>query len=81
MGTSLTRDEQLVLQLLVSGKGSEEIAAALDMPLEVVRTCTHALITRVLDESKQVPLRPTACHTKRRQSDLPSLECGHWANA
>jgi DNA-binding NarL/FixJ family response regulator len=57
MGTSLTRDEQLVLQLLVSGKGSEEIAAALDMPLEVVRTCTHALITRVLDE-KQVPLRP-----------------------
>lgn len=57
MGTSLTRDEQLVLQLLVSGKGSEEIAAALDMPLEVVRTCTHALITRVLDESKQVPLR------------------------
>ena len=58
MGTSLTGDEQLVLQLLVSGKGSEEIAAALDMPLQVVRTCTHALITRVLDEAEASSTRP-----------------------
>jgi DNA-binding NarL/FixJ family response regulator len=47
---SLTRDEQLVLQLLVSGKGIEEIAAALDLPPQVVRAYTYALITRMLDE-------------------------------
>ena len=46
----LTQDEQLVLRHLVSGESSEEIAAALDWPLQVVRNCTHTLRTWVLDE-------------------------------
>ena len=50
MATSLTRDEHLVLQHLLSGKDSEEIAAILDLPLQMVRTCVHTLITLVLDE-------------------------------
>lgn len=50
MATSLTRDEQLVLQHLLSGEESKEIADTLGLPLQVVRTCTHTLITRVLDE-------------------------------
>jgi hypothetical protein len=50
MGTSLTREQQLVLQHLVSGKNTEEIAATLDLPLQAVRTCTHTLITLVLDQ-------------------------------
>jgi DNA-binding NarL/FixJ family response regulator len=59
MPTPLTREERLVLQLLVSGKRSEDIADALDLPPQVVRTCTHALITRVLED-----LEPS---TKRRR--------------
>ena len=50
MTMPLTQDEQLVLRHLVSGESSEEIAAALDWPLQVVRNCTHTLITWVLDE-------------------------------
>ena len=50
MAMPLTQDEQLVLRHLVSGESSEEIAAALDWPLQVVRNCTHTLRTWVLDE-------------------------------
>ena len=50
MARQLTQDEQLVLQHLVSGESSEEIAATLGWPLQAVRNCTHALITWVLDE-------------------------------
>lgn len=46
----LTQDEQLVLRHLLSDESCEEIAAALDWPLQVVRNCTHTLITWVLDE-------------------------------
>ena len=50
MAMPLTQDEQLVLRHLVSGESSEEIAAALDWPLQVVRNYTHTLRTWVLDE-------------------------------
>jgi Bacterial regulatory proteins, luxR family len=51
MAILLTRDERLVLRYRASGKSTEEIAAALNWPLEAVRwTCTHPLITWVLDE-------------------------------
>jgi hypothetical protein len=50
MAMPLTQDEQLVLRHLLSGESSEEIAAALDWPLQVVRNCTHTLRTWVLDE-------------------------------
>jgi hypothetical protein len=51
MATLLTRDERLVLQNLATGRGIEEIAAALNWPLQAVRwTCTYPLITWVLDE-------------------------------
>ena len=58
MATSLTRDEHLVLQHLLSGKDSEEIAAILDLPLQMVRTCVHTLITWVLDEMEPNQGRP-----------------------
>ena len=45
MAMPLTQGEQLVLRHLISGESSEEIAAALDWPLQVVRNCTHTLIT------------------------------------
>jgi DNA-binding CsgD family transcriptional regulator len=47
LATSLTQDEYLVLQHLLSGKSSEEIAAILDLPLQMVRTYEHKLVTRV----------------------------------
>jgi DNA-binding NarL/FixJ family response regulator len=50
LATSLTQDEYLVLQHLLSGKSTEEIAAALDWPLQAVRNCTRTLITLVLDK-------------------------------
>lgn len=50
MAMPLTQDEQLVLRHLLSGESSEEIAAALDWPLQAVRNCTHTLRTWVLDE-------------------------------
>jgi len=51
MAMPLTGDEQLVLRHLVSGETSEEIAATLNWPLQAVRwTCTHPLVTWVLDE-------------------------------
>ena len=50
MAMPLTQDEQLVLRHLLSGESSEEIAAALDWPLQVVRNCTHTLRKWVLDE-------------------------------
>jgi len=51
MAILLTKDERLVLQHLASGRSHEEIAATLNWPLQAVRwTCTHPLITWVLDE-------------------------------
>ncbi len=51
MAILLTKDERLVLQYLASGRSHEEIAATLNWPLEAVPwTCTHSLITWVLDE-------------------------------
>jgi hypothetical protein len=50
MTIPLSREEQLVLRHLIGGESPEEIAAALDWPLQVVRNCTHTLITWVLDE-------------------------------
>jgi anti-anti-sigma factor len=55
---SLTRDEYLVLQHLLSGKSSEEIGAILNLPLQRVRTCVHTLITWVLDEVEPNQGRP-----------------------
>ena len=62
MATSLTQDEYLVLQHLLSGESSEEIGAILDLPLQMVRTCVHTLITWVLDEvepNQRRPARPS----------------------
>ena len=67
MATSLTRDEHLVLQHLLSGKDSEEIAAILDLPLQMVRTCVHTLITWVLDEVEPNQGRPA-----RRSVGMPN---------
>ena len=51
MAMALTRDEQLVLRYLASGRSLDEIAATLNWPHQAVRwTCTHPLITWVLDE-------------------------------
>ena len=51
MATPLTKGERLVLQKLASGRGIEEIAATLNWPHQAVLwTCTHPLITWVLDE-------------------------------
>jgi anti-anti-sigma factor len=58
LATSLTQDEYRVLQHLVSGKSSEEIGAILDLPLQMVRTCVHTLITWVLDEMEPNQGRP-----------------------
>jgi hypothetical protein len=67
LATSLTRDEDLVLQHLLSGKDSEEIAAILDLPLQMVRTCVHTLITWVLDEVEPNQGRPA-----RRSVGMPN---------
>lgn len=59
MTMTLTRDEQRVLRYLASGKSIEEIAAALNWPLQAVGwTCTHPLITWVLDELEPGTTRP-----------------------
>jgi anti-anti-sigma factor len=58
LATSLTQNEYLVLQHLLSGKSSEEIGAILDLPLQMVRTCVHTLITWVLDEVEPNQGRP-----------------------
>ena len=51
MAILLTKDERLVLRYRASGSSTEEIATTLNWPLEAVRwTCTHPLITWVLDE-------------------------------
>ena len=51
MAMALTKDEQVVLRSLASGRSIEEIAATLNWPLQAVRwTCTHPLIAWVLDE-------------------------------
>lgn len=69
MATSLTQDEYLVLQHLLSGKGSEEIATILDLPLQVVRTCVHTLIQRVLDETRS---EAASSSSGLRTTDLPA---------
>jgi hypothetical protein len=59
MAMTLTKDELLVLQYLASGKSIEEIAATVRWPLQAVRwTCTHPLITWVLDELEPSTTRP-----------------------
>lgn len=58
MATAVTQDEYLVLQHLLSGKTSEEIAAILDLPLQTVRTCVHTLVTWVLDKVEPNQGRP-----------------------
>jgi anti-anti-sigma factor len=58
LATSLTEDEYLVLQHLLSGESSEEIGVILDLPLQMVRTCVHTLITWVLDEVEPNQGRP-----------------------
>jgi Bacterial regulatory proteins, luxR family len=80
MATSLTRDERRVLQLLVSGKGSEEIAAALDLPPQVVRAHAYALITRMLGEREGSTTRsPSANRVEWRMSSLRgSHKHDHW---
>jgi hypothetical protein len=51
MATPLTRDERLVLRHLASGRNIEEIAATLNWAPQAVRwTCTHPLMTWMLDE-------------------------------
>ena len=51
MAMALTRDEQLVLRYLASGRSIEEIVATLNWPIQAVRwTCTHPVIAWVLDE-------------------------------
>ena len=51
MAMLLTKDERLVLRYLASGRSIEEVAATLNWSLQAVRwTCTHPLITWVLDE-------------------------------
>jgi len=59
MARPLTQDEQIVLRHLISGESSEDIAATLDWPLQVVRNCTHTLITLVLDELEPNRRTPT----------------------
>lgn len=59
MAITLTRDELLVVRYLASGKSIEEIAATLGWSLDAVRwTCTHPLITWVLDELEPSTTRP-----------------------
>lgn len=84
MATSLTQDEYLVLQHLLSGKGREEIAAILDLPLQMVRTYVHTLITWVLDKvepNQGRPARPSVCmpkaasvDTEKSTASLPSAQ-------
>ena len=51
MAMALTQDERLVLRYRASGRSVEEIAATLNWPHQAVLwTCTHPLITWVLDE-------------------------------
>lgn len=63
MAMALTKDERLVLRYLASGRSIEEIAAALNWPLQAVRwTCTHPLIAWVLAEleASSTPAGPGA---------------------
>ena len=72
MATSFTQDEYLVLQHLLSGKGTEEIATILELPLHVVRTCIHMLVTWVLDElepSQNGPVPSTVGMSDRDSAD------------
>lgn len=79
MATSLTHDEYLVLQHLLSGKGSEEIATILDLPLQMVRTCEHTLITWVLDAvepNQGRPARPSVGMPNAASVDMEKSTAG-----
>jgi anti-anti-sigma factor len=79
LATSLTHDEYLVLQHLLSGKGSEEIATILDLPLQMVRTCVHTLITLVLDEvepNQGRPARPSVGMPNAASVDMEKSTAG-----
>jgi anti-anti-sigma factor len=79
LATSLTHDEYLVLQHLLSGKGSEEIGAILDLPLQMVRTCVHTLITWVLDEvepNQGRPARPSVGMPNAASVDMEKSTAG-----
>jgi DNA-binding NarL/FixJ family response regulator len=69
MATPLTRDEQQVLHHLLSGEASNEIADTLGLPLQVVRTCVHTLIQRLLDETLS---RAASSPSGLRTTDLPA---------
>jgi hypothetical protein len=59
MAMTLTKDEERVLRYLASGKSIEEIATTLNWPVQAVGwTCTHPLITWVLDELEPSSTRP-----------------------
>jgi hypothetical protein len=63
---ALTRDERLVLRYLASARSIEEIAATLNWPLQAVRwTCTHPLVTWVLDELEARTTPPTPLGQER----------------
>jgi anti-anti-sigma factor len=79
LATSLTHDEYLVLQHLLSGKGSEEIATILDLPLQMVRTCEHTLITWVLDAvepNQGRPARPSVGMPNAASVDMEKSTAG-----
>jgi anti-anti-sigma factor len=79
LATSLTHDEYLILQHLLSGKGSEEIATILDLPLQMVRTCEHTLITWVLDAvepNQGRPARPSVGMPNAASVDMEKSTAG-----
>jgi hypothetical protein len=74
MAMPLTQDELIVLRHLISSESSEEIAATLDWPLQMVRNCTHTLITWVLNGLEQRGRTPTeylpASPPSRREAEV-----------
>jgi hypothetical protein len=72
MAMLLTRDDQLVLRHLGSGRSIEEIAAALNWPLQAMQwTCTYPLITWVLDELEPSTSQADSPWTGREVSQGP----------
>ena len=72
MAMSLTKDERLVLHYLASGRSIEEIAATLNWPLQAVRwTCTHPLLTWVLDELEASTTLADSLWTNREVGQEP----------
>ena len=72
MAMALTKDERLVLRYLASGRSIEEIAATLNWPLQAVRwTCTHPLLTWVLDELEASTTPADSLWTNREVGQEP----------